>query len=51
VNDIKIEENKTIEGCIQILKTGLSKGSNCGCKIFKDNLCKRHYNLNISKEN
>lgn len=29
-------------GCTQILKTGKNKGSPCGCKIFSDNLCKRH---------
>jgi hypothetical protein len=36
-------ENKT--GCIQILKTGLNKGSPCGCKIVNENMCKRHYLL------
>jgi hypothetical protein len=29
-------------GCIQILKTGINKGKTCGCKIFSDNMCKRH---------
>lgn len=29
-------------GCIQILKTGPKKGTQCGCKIFNNNLCKRH---------
>jgi hypothetical protein len=33
-------ENQT--GCIQILKTGSNKGTPCGCKIFSDNMCKRH---------
>jgi len=33
-------ENST--GCVQILKTGLNKGNPCGCKIFLDNMCKRH---------
>jgi hypothetical protein len=31
--------------CNQILKTGQNKGQPCGCKVFKDNLCTRHYNL------
>lgn len=29
-------------GCIKILKTGPNKGKPCGCKIFLDNVCKRH---------
>ena len=32
--------------CTQILKTGANKGEKCGCKLFQDNLCTRHYNLN-----
>jgi ATPase subunit of ABC transporter with duplicated ATPase domains len=32
--------------CIQTLKTGANKGEQCGCKIFQNNLCTRHYNLN-----
>lgn len=31
--------------CTAILKTGSNKGSSCSMGIFKDNLCKRHYNL------
>ena len=31
--------------CIEIIKSGSKKGSPCGCKLFNDNLCKRHYNL------
>jgi uncharacterized Zn finger protein (UPF0148 family) len=31
--------------CNQALKTGANKGQECGCKVFQDNLCKRHYNL------
>jgi hypothetical protein len=34
-----------ITGCVQILKTGLNKGSPCGCKIINENMCKRHYLL------
>jgi hypothetical protein len=32
-------------GCNNVLKTGPKKGTFCGCKIFSENLCKRHYNL------
>jgi hypothetical protein len=32
-------------GCIKILKTGLNKGNQCGCKISSENMCKRHYLL------
>ena len=31
--------------CAQILKTGTKKGGECGCKIFSENMCKRHYNI------
>ena len=41
-------ENQT-EGCIQILKTGLKKGTACGCKIIEANMCKRHYSLMQNK--
>ena len=37
--------NEIISGCIEILKTGNNKGQYCKCKVFKDNICKRHYNL------
>jgi hypothetical protein len=33
---------ETQPGCVQILKTGPNKGTPCGCKIFSDNMCKRH---------
>lgn len=32
-------------GCIQLLKTGKNKGTQCGCKISQDGLCGRHYKL------
>ena len=31
--------------CLEVLKTKAKKGTLCGCNIFLDNLCKRHYNL------
>jgi len=38
-----------IEGCVEILRTGQKKGQQCNCKIEKDQLCKRHYNLKHHK--
>lgn len=37
--------SSTIVGCVQLLKTGPSKGQACGVPIFNDNCCRRHYNL------
>ena len=31
--------------CIQILKSGQNKGNHCGCKVYYENLCKRHCNI------
>jgi hypothetical protein len=33
--------------CVEILKSGVKKGLQCSCKKFKDDLCKRHFNLKI----
>ena len=33
--------------CKETLKTGVKKGLQCSCKKFKDDLCKRHFNLKI----
>jgi hypothetical protein len=38
--------NVTIEGCLEILKSGKNKGTHCGCSIHNNNMCKRHYSLN-----
>ena len=35
-----------VEGCSQLLKTGLKKGQQCCLKIHQDNFCLRHSNLN-----
>jgi len=35
--------------CIYLLKNGLKKGNKCGCKIFLQDLCKRHFNLELKK--
>jgi len=37
--------NNDIQGCYEIIKTGIKKGKQCENTIFKDNCCKRHYNL------
>jgi hypothetical protein len=42
------ENNKEINGCINFLKTGPNKGNKCGCKIYSEKLCKRHY-ITINK--
>jgi len=35
------------EFCLEILKTGPNKGNKCGCKIYNDNMCKRHSALKL----
>jgi hypothetical protein len=37
--------------CLEVLRTGQKKGQLCGCKVEKNNLCKRHYNLKHHKIN
>jgi hypothetical protein len=41
--------NVTSEGCLEIFKSGLNKGNACGCVIYNNNMCKRHYSLNQKK--
>jgi hypothetical protein len=48
ISNINITSNNV---CIEILKTGSKKGLLCGCKKFKDELCKRHYILKNKKNN
>ena len=38
-----IEENTIIIGCVEILKSGPKKGSQCGCKVKQNGLCLRHF--------
>ena len=33
-----------VKTCIQIIKLGPNKGKQCGCKVYKENKCKRHTN-------
>jgi len=45
---ISIENSSSSQnsgGCVQLLKTGKNKGTQCGCKISQDGLCLRHYKL------
>jgi len=38
--------------CIQIIKSGVNKGNQCGChQIYQDNVCKRHFNFINKKKN
>jgi hypothetical protein len=47
--ELNVQDNSVIvlqkDMCKQILKTGVNKGKECGCSVFQDNFCKRHYNL------
>jgi len=45
LGNIVIDSTQEHELCIQILKTGTSKGNQCCKKVFNEHLCKRHYNL------
>jgi hypothetical protein len=40
-DNIVINENV----CCIIIKSGKNKGTQCGCKIYENNICKRHYTL------
>jgi hypothetical protein len=35
-------ENVVLGGCIEIIKSGLKKGTPCGCKVKQNNMCGRH---------
>jgi len=60
INNInQIEENIVLgvvdlnnqEGCSAILSYGKNKNNPCGSKVYKDGMCKRHYNLKNKKNN
>jgi hypothetical protein len=44
-NPIINEDNMILDTtkCVQILKTGPNKGNQCNCKIYMNNMCRRHY--------
>jgi len=43
-----VVETNNILLCQEILKSGKNKGSQCGDKIFENNLCKRHNKKNCA---
>lgn len=46
ITDEAVEtNNNTNNYCIEIVKSGKNKGTNCCFKQYQDNLCKRHYNF------
>jgi hypothetical protein len=42
----KKTEKQPLAVCIEILKTGPNKGTNCKCNAVEQNLCRRHFNSN-----
>ena len=52
VNKSQKSSEKTSEicSCSAILISGKRKGEACGLTIYKDNMCKRHYNLSQKKK-
>lgn len=46
---IAIASEATIT-CVQILKTGANKGSQCCKSVYLGNMCKRHYNLTTTTQ-
>ena len=46
--DSPSSETTNNKGCIELLKTGLNKGTKCGCKVYNGEYCKRHYKLSIN---
>ena len=42
-------ETTTNKGCIELLKTGVNKGTQCGCKVYNGEYCKRHFKLSINE--
>jgi len=50
-SSITINQDTKQNGCIQILKSGTKKGHPCGCKIYSENICKRHHSLNNKEKN
>ena len=46
---VPFSETTNIKGCIELLKTGINKGTKCGCKVFNGEYCKRHFKLSINE--
>jgi hypothetical protein len=47
--DSHCSETTNNKGCIQILKTGINKGTKCGCKVYNGEYCKRHHKISINE--
>jgi hypothetical protein len=44
--EVKVEENPQINsGCVEAIKSGANKGKQCGCKIFMESMCGRHFKI------
>ena len=43
--------NETLQVAKLILSYGNNKNNPCGSKVYKDGMCKRHYNLKNKKNN
>ena len=48
-NPVLLLETTTNKGCIQLLKTGINKGTKCGCKVYTGDYCKRHDKISINE--
>jgi hypothetical protein len=48
-NTTLLTETPNNTGCIQILKTGINKGTKCGCKVYNGEYCKRHHKISINE--
>ena len=48
-NTALLTETTNNTGCIQILKTGINKGTKCGCKVYNGEYCKRHHKISINE--
>ena len=44
-----LSETTNNKGCTQVLKTGPNKGTQCGCKVYSGEYCKRHFKLSINE--
>ena len=50
VQTMPFSETTNNKVCIQVLKTGINKGAQCGCKVYNGEYCKRHFKLSINEE-
>ena len=50
VQTMPFSETTNNKVCTQVLKTGINKGTQCGCKVYNGEYCKRHFKLSINEE-